>query len=252
MRLGTVRFRQAPGFRHIVYSPDGQFVVTDGGQYRLMVLDARDGKNLRQIDLGFEGIGDLVFSPDGKTIAAVGFQLEPKRNVVVNHLVLADAATGRVVHRAGWDDQDNVGRVAYVPDGKTIATVSSDSTLRLWDVAATKLLHRERGSSTPTSTIVWLDSQTGHVRREIEVPESYVNSLAFSPDGQAIAVGTMLPHPARGIVRIFRLRDKHEIQTIESPCPWINALSFTTDGRRIVTGLSDTSIVIWDVRSTDY
>jgi WD40 repeat protein len=656
MRLGTVRFRQAPGFMHIVYSPDGQFVVTDGGQYRLMVLDARDGKILRQIDLGFEGIGDLVFSPDGKTIAAVGFQLEPKRNVVVNHLVLADAATGRVVHRAGWDDQDNVGRVAYVPDGKTIATVSSDSTLRLWDVAATKLLHRERlvregklapksiafspdagsrllailwqetidlwdvahlrrarsiaidrqyrpnclmfsldgtilaagvassgeeirlwrvedgtligrfksrkntnvnhmafspdgkvlttvggkgspvffdtatgkeldsfgkefsfgmgfdlladsytadrplafspdgrtlaatgsvqslhfwdlatgkdrlttpeahlgdvialvcladgktivsgsrdrtvrvwdiatgrstkmlphdnwvdslsvsadgsllatgpawgrvnlwnlktgerlrtwlvdqksvrgvtlggdgssviaalgdgslrrwdvstekerpiaqpklekfpdrgpaggqanvnravfsrdgrsvafmggglvqvvdlisgdrrfkealgngflstqvcefapdgqslaivrevragfqagnwsGSSTAASTIVWLDNQTGHVRREIVIPDSDVLALAFSPDGQAIAVGTLLIEPARGFIRIFRLRDKQEIQTIESPCPWINALSFTTDGRRIVAGLSDTSIVIWDVHSTEY
>jgi WD40 repeat protein len=79
-----------------------------------------------------------------------------------------------------------------------------------------------------------------------------VKSLAFSPDGQAIAVGTLLTEPARGFIRIFRLRDKQEIQTIESPCPWINALSFTTDGRRIVAGLSDTSIVIWDVHSTEY
>ena len=30
MRLGTVRFRQAPLINHLVYSPDGQFVVTDG------------------------------------------------------------------------------------------------------------------------------------------------------------------------------------------------------------------------------
>jgi len=51
--------------------------------------------------------------------------------------------------------------------------------------------------------------------------------------------------------RVLRLRDKHEIQTIESPCYLIEALTFTTDGRRIATGLSDTSIVIWDVRPMD-
>ena len=100
------------------------------------------------------------------------------------------------------------------------------------------------------STIVWLDSQTGHVRREIEIPQSDVQRLAFSPDEQSIAVGyfsTLYP-PARGFIRIFRLRDKQEIQTIESPCAWIDALGFTPDGKQIVAGLQDTSIVIWDVR----
>ena len=56
MRLGTVRFRQAPFIKHIVYSPDGQLVVTDSGQPRLLVWDARDGKKLRQIDLGIEEV----------------------------------------------------------------------------------------------------------------------------------------------------------------------------------------------------
>ena len=41
MRLGTVRFRQAPMLKHIVYSPDGRLVVTDSGQYRLLVWDAQ-------------------------------------------------------------------------------------------------------------------------------------------------------------------------------------------------------------------
>jgi WD40 repeat protein len=100
------------------------------------------------------------------------------------------------------------------------------------------------------SKIVWLDSQMGHARREIEIPQSDVQRLALSPDGQSVAVGyfsTLYP-PARGFIRIFRLRDKREIQTIESPCAWINALCFTPDGKQIVAGLQDTSIVFWDVR----
>ena len=66
----------------------GRSACRDGRRtgYPRSVWNARDGKALRQIDLGMEGIGDLAFSPDGKTIAAVGFQPEPKRNVMVNHL----------------------------------------------------------------------------------------------------------------------------------------------------------------------
>src|SRR5262249_49753487 len=103
--------------------------------------------------------------------------------------------------------------------------------------------------SSAASTIVWLDSQTGHVRREIEIPQSNVQLLAFSPDGQYVAVGYFSASypPARGFIRIFRLRDKREIQTIESPCAWIDALCFTPDGKQIVAGLQDTSIVFWDV-----
>ena len=51
MRLGTVRFRQAPMIRHIVYSPDGRLVVTDSGQNILLVSDARDGRTVRQARL---------------------------------------------------------------------------------------------------------------------------------------------------------------------------------------------------------
>ncbi len=102
--------------------------------------------------------------------------------------------------------------------------------------------------STAETTIVWLDTRTGHVRREIVIPESTVTCLAFSPDGRAVAAGTLLYHPERGFIRIFRLRDKEEIQSIKSPCPWIESLAFTPDGKRIAAGLLDTSIVIWDVR----
>jgi WD40 repeat protein len=90
-------------------------------------------------------------------------------------------------------------------------------------------------------------------RREIEIPQSEVQRLVLSPDGQSIAVGffsTRYP-PAQGFIRIFRLRDKRVIQTIESPCAWIDALAFTPDGKQIVAGLQDTSIVIWDVHKAE-
>ncbi len=251
-RLGTVRFRQAQGIRHIVYSPEGQLVVTDGGQYRLLVWDARDGKLLRQIDLGIEGIGDLVFSPDGKTMATVGFQLEPKRNIVVNHLVLADAATGRVVHRAGWDDRDSVERVAFVPDGRTVATVSLDSTLRLWDVASMKLLRRDRlvgeARLSPNSIAFSLDSTSrflaiawrgtvelwdvAHVSRtqRIAIAGPYrPDSLIFSPDGTILATGEA---SVGAEIRLWRVGDGTLIRQFKSQRnTGVSHMTFSPDGK---------------------
>jgi WD40 repeat protein len=127
--------------------------------------------------------------------------------------------------------------------------------VRVIPAKSIKLANEEvrQDRSSAGTMIVWLDTETGHVRREIEIPQSQVQRLALSPDEQSIAVAYFSASypPARGFIRIVRLRDKREIQTIESPCAWIDALSFTPDGKRIVAGLQDTSIVLWDVRPKD-
>jgi WD40 repeat protein len=172
------------------------------------------------------------FSRDGRTVALLGR----------GSLRVIDLASGDLrFEESSWSSAG-----AFAPDGRSLAIVREGrgKEIKLAD-------GRVRGDSlTAASTIVWLDSRTGHVRREIEIPESRVVCLAFSPDGQDIAAGTSF-HWRRGIIRIYRLRDKQEVQAIETPCPWMQGLAFTPDGKRIIAGLSDTSIVIWDVRPLD-
>ena len=131
---------------------------------------------------------------------------------------------------------------AFAPDGGSLAIVR--------EARGAFEAGSWTGSRITASTIVWLDSESGSVRREIIIPESGVFPVAFSPDGKAIAASTFVETSQRGIIRIFRLRDKKEIQSIESPCPWIEALCFTPDGKQIIAGMRDTSIVIWDVQPT--
>jgi WD40 repeat protein len=124
-------------------------------------------------------------------------------------------------------------------DGSSVIAAFAEGSLRRWDISTGE----ERSIARPRLEKVPPVGKTGQMRREFLIPESSVLSLAFSPDGQVIAAGT-LSHDARGSIRIFRLRYKQEIQTIEAPCSSVQALCFTPDGRRIVAGLEDTSIVI--------
>jgi WD40 repeat protein len=174
-----------------------------------------------------------VFSRDGRSVALIGRG--------PSHVV--DLASGDLRFKAPAPMSRSS---EFAPDGRSLAFARQGrgKEIRLADGMI-------RGDSTTApSTIVWLDASTGHVRREIEIPESRVECLAFSPDGRAIAAGTSF-HWERGIIRIYRLRDKQEVQAIETPCPWMQGLAFTPDGKRIIAGLSDTSIVIWDVRPLD-
>jgi WD40 repeat protein len=55
--------------------------------------------------------------------------------------------------------------VAFHPDGRTLATGSSDRTVRLWDVT------------------------TGRALRTLKGHTDYLSALAFSPDGRTLATG---------------------------------------------------------------
>jgi WD40 repeat protein len=224
--------------RGLMLSGDGAFVTAAWSDGSLTRWDVATGAERSIAESRLEKarpneqIIHAVFSRDGQSIAMV------ERNWV--HVV--DSASGR----ERFKERSFGHAVEFAPNGRSLVTI------RPGKGTMTKMANGlfRSDNSRATSTILWLDSQTGHVRREIEIAESGVNCVAFSPDGELLAAGTSF-HSKRGILRVYRLRDRKELQSMETECPWIQAVSFTPDGKRIVAGFPDTSIVIWDVRSRD-
>jgi WD40 repeat protein len=110
----------------------------------------------------FLAIWDLTFSPDSARLAAGGMELHrpaPGRVQVWEvpswkSLVTFDTHTQAVK------------RVAFSPDGRTLATGGMDGTLRLWEVAA------------------------GKERRRFQGHEGVIAGLAFAPDGRSLAAAS--------------------------------------------------------------
>jgi WD40 repeat protein len=228
--------------RGLALGGDGASAIAAYGDGSLHLWDFATGKE-RPIaqpmieHLPSDGLGGLNpvvradFSPDARSVALLGG----------GWLQLVDVATGRLRFKAA---APGVGGPAFAADGRSLAVVGKTT-------GKTLQAGSWFGSQTLASTVAWLDSTAGEKRREIEVPGADVLSLAFSPDGLHLAVGALLFDPARGNIRIYRLSDGREVQSIATPAPWITSLTFTPDGKRVVAGLSDTSIVFWDLRRGD-
>jgi WD40 repeat protein len=104
--------------------------------------------------------------------------------------------------------------VALSSDGRFLASASLDKTVRLWDIASGRTLHR-------------LDGHTNHVI-----------SVALSPDGKFVASGS-----DDKTARIWDVDSGREVQRFDG-----RAVSFTPDGKLLISG-SDGSARLWDVVS---
>jgi len=107
-------------------------------------------------------VTSLAFSPDGKTLAV------SSRDRVIR---LWDPATGKEGKELAGH-LSFVNSIAFSPDGKKLVSGGNDATARLWDATSGKEISRFHNSPR-------------------------VSCVAFSPDGQALA----LAHRAIRIVR---------------------------------------------------
>jgi WD40 repeat protein len=219
----------------------------------------------------------IAFSRDGNLLAVAGGRGEDGffKTPAVAELAVWDLRTRKKLtdfagHK-GW-----VGSVAFSPDGKTIASSSSDKSLRLWDVATGKelaVLDDSRriesltfspdgatltGSVWPTEgfeetnydpfpgTVLLWDVKERKVRTKLEGHASPAFQVAFSPDGTIIAAvsgvwdtkaGEFQGWYKTGEIKLWDAATGKAKQTLTGHKGGrINAVAFSPDGKTLATG----------------
>ena len=114
----------------------------------------------------------------------------------------------------------SISSVAFSSDGTKIASGSSDSTIRLWDLASGKELSVLRGH------------------------ESEVVSVAFSPDGKTLASGS-----DDKSIRIWDIASAKELSVLRGHKSGVTSVAFGSDGTKLASGSYDKSIRLWDIAS---
>lgn len=208
--------------RHGFFFPDGSRFVTYQGEgqssesyvNQLRVWDPATGKQLSLFEWRNFFLFSIVPTSDGKVIG--GDYRGIKR---------FDLDLGRIdleMHKG-----QAVTSLAMSPDEATLVSGGSDQTVHHWE-----LLSGER-----------VQALKGHSRSP--------DALAFSPDGRVIASGDR--HHFSGdeeqgrAILLWDAATGKVLTKLEGHSADVTALAFSPDARVLITGLQDSTIVVWDV-----
>lgn len=260
------RFAHPGGATALAFAPDGSAIATAGYDGRVRLWRLADG-TVRVFRVSPTPLWTLAFDPAGSHLAAAGEDKRIHLWPIDGH----DPARTFVAHDL------NIWHIAFSADGRTIASGSFDRTLKLWDVASGRLLRSATGH---TQGIVGLDvrqrdgliatgGDDGTIRlwrndgaplRTIAAGQ-FVDAVAFSADGEWLAVGGRESHGRNAVfkqlfgrrpdgghgvsARIWRVRDGAMVAAFDRQDDDVVAVAISPDGKWFASGSDDGSVALW-------
>ncbi|MBT6153106.1 MAG: hypothetical protein HOK71_09535 [Planctomycetaceae bacterium] len=190
----------------IAVSNDGTLAVTGDANKSLHVIDLAGNKETATITNLPGQATSVDLSPDKALIAAA-----TNVGTVDVHGIAGGAAKFQVVGHTG-----SATAVAFHPQGKQLASVGEDGTLRIWNIAtAPKLL-------------------AGHAKS--------VTAVSVSPTGKLLATGS-----ADNSVRLWNMANGAAVRTLSGHTAAITGLSWSADETRLASSSADKTARLWNV-----
>jgi WD40 repeat protein/serine/threonine protein kinase len=198
--------------QHVAFSADGGRLATWGDGAAATVWDAGRLRPEARFPGDEPPVIQSLFAPDGKSLFLIFKKDDRIRSW--HFAKRPDPVLPLDAHDA------EVWAVAFLPDGRTLASAGDDHLIKLWDGR----------DGTPKATL------RGH--------ESLVTALAVSPDGRTLASASF-----DETVRLWDLPGGSPRAVLGGKIDRLRALAFSPDGRHLAAGGEGRTVLLWDLRA---
>jgi hypothetical protein len=258
-----VVYKSAPLVTAFAFSPDGAMVAVSG--YRETLLTTRDGKLLARLPGQAMRIHSLAFTPDGKTLAAVGG--EPAR---FGEVQIWDVESRKLRHSV-MVSTDTLFGASLSPDGKLLACGAADKAIRIFDVTTGKEVRRiDHHEDWVFGTVFGVDGQrlvsvgrdraakitevaTGRFVENVNLLKEPLSAVARHPKKDWVLIGGAERVPYLYMMdrpRAMRIADDSTlIRKFERQDGPILALAISPDGNRIAVASEAGDVRIYDAET---
>ena len=235
----------------LAFSPDGTTLASASRAEKspVKLWDVETREIIARFGSASPGLA-VAISPDGATLAS-------EHNGTVKLWEVATAT--RTATLEGRPGDTRFRAIAFSPpDGATLAVVSGQRTVELWDLATeanyadldhdskvNSLAFSPEGTSLATATtdgmvILW-DPATGERTAVVEGHAGWVGAVTFSPDGATLASQAGWD----GLVKLWDVKTQRTVATIENVRGG-SAMAFSLDGATLACA-SGELVKLWDV-----
>jgi WD40 repeat protein/predicted Ser/Thr protein kinase len=250
-------------FDAIAFAPDAQTFAAAGWEGNIHLWQTASGWKARSLS-GHEGlITGLAFSPDGKWLYSSGYdgtiriwEIGLNTRLFLAQIINCKSFQTIPDAHSGW-----VCGISLSADGKYLASVGWDGTVKLWNVAKgvlSRTLTGHQGSTqavafSPTGkmlassgskdkTVRLWSAINGEELLTLKRTSGSTQSIAFSPDGNFLATAQ-----TDAKIKLWRVNGEL-IDTLLGHHDIINSVAFSADGKTLVSGSADRTIKIWSLR----